>query len=193
MMMRGCPPLTPAQVKATLRGLKGRYRWRDRAIVVLGIRTGLRIGELVALKIEDVWDGVRPRERVYLARKNAKGQNRGTSIILHPQAGAAIEKWISMRKTASGSDWLFPSQKSSLRPLGTKSAWAILHPVLIAAGVNGMRGTHVLRKSFALNVFRSTGNDLFRLSIAMRHTSPLTTLSYLSFRQEEIDRAILRA
>ena len=35
--------------------------------------------------------------------------------------------------------------------------------------------------------------DLFRLAKAMRHTSPLTTLAYLSFRQEEIDRAILRA
>jgi hypothetical protein len=73
MMMRGCPPLTPAQVKATLRGLKGRYRWRDRAIVVLGIRTGLRIGELVALKIEDVWAGVRPPRAGVFGPKERQG------------------------------------------------------------------------------------------------------------------------
>jgi len=34
--------------------------------------------------------------------------------------------------------------------------------------------------------------DIFRLSKAMRHTSVFTTLAYLSYKQEEIDRAILR-
>ena len=58
-------------------------------------------------------------------------------------------------------------------------------------GVMGMAGTHCLRKTFANNVHKALGGDLFRTSKAMRHSSPLTTLRYLSFKQEEIDRAIL--
>ena len=54
-----------------------------------------------------------------------------------------------------------------------------------------MAGTHCLRKTFANNVHKALGGDLFRTSKAMRHSSPLSTLRYLSFKQEEIDRAIL--
>ncbi len=50
-----------------------------------------------------------------------------------------------------------------------------------------------MRKTFASNVRITLGGDIYRLSKAMRHTSPLTTLAYLSYRKEEIHRAILRA
>jgi site-specific recombinase XerD len=176
-----------------MKNLKGRYRWRDRALVVLGVRSGLRASELLALKVSDVWTGATTRERIYLGRRNAKGKTRGDSIVLHPKAAAAITKWIECREAVSGGDWLFPSQRCPGRALGRKSAWAILHKALLLSGVEGMAGTHCLRKSFAKNVYSALGGDLFRLSRAMRHTSPLTTLCYLSFQQPEIDNAILRA
>jgi site-specific recombinase XerD len=191
--MLGCPPLSPKQTRLTLKNLKGRYRWRDRAIVVLGIRSGMRISEILSLKVENVWTGTSTRERIYLGRKNSKGKDRGDSIVLHPKAAAAIAKWIQSRGTVSGGDWLFPSQRCPGRALGRKSAWAILHDALLQAGVEGMAGSHCLRKTFCQNVYRALGGDLFRLSHAMRHSSLLTTLCYLSFRQPEIDSAILRA
>jgi integrase len=55
-----------------------------------------------------------------------------------------------------------------------------------------MTGTHCMRKTFAANVYRALQGDLFGLSRALRHSSPLTTLAYLSFNQEKVDRAILR-
>ena len=69
--------------------------------------------------------------------------------------------------------------------------WKVLNCAFKAAGVTGMAGTHCMRKTFAKNVHRALGGDLFRTSKAMRHSSPLSTLRYLSFKQEEIDRAIL--
>jgi integrase len=189
----GCPALTPKQVKKSLSLLKGRYRWRNRALVTLGIRTGLRISELLALRVVDVVTPAGTRERIYVARRNTKGKNHGASIILHPQAAKAIAKWISVRRNVDPEDWLFPSQMRPDRALGRKSAWAILHRAFIAAGVEGMAGTHCLRKTGALRIYKALKGDIFRLSIALRHSSPLTTMAYLSFRQEEIDRAILRA
>jgi integrase len=190
---RGCPALTPKQVKKSLSLLRGRYRWRDRALVTLGIRTGLRISELLALRVGDAATPAGIRDRIYVARKNTKGKNHGASIIVHPQAAKAVAKWISVRGTVKADDWLFPSQMRRARPLGRKSAWAILHRAFVAAGVEGMAGSHCLRKTACLRLHRALKGDIFRLSIAMRHTSPLTTLAYLSFRQEEIDRAFLHA
>ena len=191
--MIGCPALSPKELKLALANLKGRYALRDRALVTLGVRTGLRISELLALKVGQVWDGKRTVTRFYVSRQNTKGKHAGASIVFHPDAARAVTRWVKAgRLSASPGSYLFPSQKSGQR-LGRKSAWEILHPAFQRAGVMGMAGTHCLRKTFANNVHKALGGDLFRTSKAMRHSSPLTTLRYLSFKQEEIDQAILRA
>ena len=103
-----------------------------------------------------------------------------------------MTRWIKTGGLAANPQgYLFHSQKNAGRWLGRKSAWAVLHHAFQQAGVTGMAGTHCLRKTFANNVPKALGGDLFRTSKAMRHSSPLTTLRYLSFKQEEIDRAIL--
>lgn len=192
--MKGCPPLSPTEYRLALRNLRGRWRWRDRALLTLGVRTGMRISEALSLRLSQLHDGKTVRPRVYLERKDSKGKLTGSSIIIHPKAAAALMKWIeSSLGPTKPDDWLFPSQRCKGQPIRPAAAWYVLHRAFLAAGVSGMAGTHVMRKTFCQNVHRALGGDLFRLAKAMRHTSPLTTLSYLSFRQEEIDRAILRA
>jgi site-specific recombinase XerD len=153
----------------------------------------MRISELLSLTIRQTTQGVTPLPRIYLERKDSKGKRHGSSIALHPQAAMAIAKWLSVRGTVTPDDYLFCSQRCPRQPLRRRAAWLILHRAFLAAGVNGMVGTHCMRKTFACNVLRTLNGDLFRLAKAMRHSSPMTTLAYLSFRQEEIDRAILRA
>jgi site-specific recombinase XerD len=153
----------------------------------------MRISELLSLKINQVWDGATVRPRVYLDRADSKGKRTGCSIVIHPKAARSLSKWLAVRGPASPKDWLFNSQRRPGHALGRQAAWLILHDAFLTAGVNGMAGTHVLRKTFARNVHRALNGDLFRTAAALRHSNPLTTLAYLSFRQEEIDRAILRA
>ena len=140
-----------------------------------------------------VWDGQKPRERFYLPRRATKGKTGGASVILHPKAAAALAQWISSRPGVGPKEYLFPSQRCPQRPIDRRWAWRRLGAAFEAAGVNGMRGTHCLRKTFARNVHIALGGDLFALSRALRHSSPMTTLAYLSIDQTRIDRAILRA
>jgi integrase len=191
--MKGCPPLTAKQYRVALRHLRGRHRWRDRALLVLGVRTGLRISELLSLRVGQVSSGASILPRLYLERKDSKGKRTGASIVVHREAAAALAKWIQTRGPVQAEDWLFPSQRCPNMPMVRHTGWYILHHAFIAAGVAGMAGSQVCRKSFSANVYRALKGDLFRLSKALRHTSPLTTLAYLSFRQEEIDEAILKA
>jgi integrase len=192
MPVRGCPALTPVQYKLAKRGLRGRHRWRNRALLVLMVRTGLRISEALALRVEQAWDGKAVVPRLYLNRKDTKGKRTGASIIIHPEAAAALAKWLQTRENVDGSEWLFPSQVRPDQPIVRHTGWQILHDAFIAVGVTGMAGSHSARKTFSANVYRALKGDLFRLSKALRHTNPLTPLAYLSFRQDEIDRAILR-
>jgi site-specific recombinase XerD len=116
---------------------------------------------------------------------------RGASIIIYPGAAEALTGWIESGRLINGpTSYLFPSQRREGR-LGRKAAWKVLHRAFKAAGVSGIAGTHCMRKTFANNVHKALGGDLFRTAKAMRHSSPMTTLRYLSFKQEEIDRAIL--
>ena len=188
--MQGCPALSPHQLKRALAQLKGRHRLRNRALVILGVRSGLRISELLSLKVEHVFDGRAPLPRFYLARQSTKGRRAGASIVLHPDAAAALVQWID----AAGlgiEDYLFPSQKRKDQSLDRRSAWRLLNRAFRSAGVHGMAGSHCMRKTFAKNVYKILKGDLFRTSQAMRHTSVVTTLRHLSFEQSEIDQAIL--
>ena len=158
---------------------------------MLGVRSGLRISELLALKVGQVWDGEKVVARFYINREATKGKHAGASIVMHPDAAQALTRWLEFADLKDFSDgYLFPSQRQGKR-LSRKSAWKVLHRAFKEAGVTGMAGTHCMRKTFANNVHKALGGDLFRTAKAMRHSSPMTTLRYLSFKQEEIDRAIL--
>jgi integrase len=52
--MKGCRPLTEAEVALVRQSFGGRYARRDRALFLLGVKSGFRISELLALRVGDV-------------------------------------------------------------------------------------------------------------------------------------------
>ncbi len=193
-IMRGCRSLTPAEVKSVLRHLSGRYADRNRALFVLALKSGLRIGSLLALKIEDVWDGaVLPR--FYVRRRTVKGRTSGFSSPMHRAAAAALEKYI--QKHCAGlrpSDPLFPSSKKlgGLRALDRTAVWKLFKKAFAAAKLRGKLACHSTRKTFAQRVYTALGHDLLATQRAMQHASISSTILYLSVDQQRVDDAILR-
>jgi hypothetical protein len=61
---------------------------------MLGIRSGLRISELLALKVGQVWDGNKVMDRFYVSRQATKGKESGASIVMHPEAALYLFRWI---------------------------------------------------------------------------------------------------
>jgi hypothetical protein len=53
---------------------------------MLGVRSGLRISELLELKVGQVWDGNKVVDRFYVRRQATKGKEFGASIVMHPEA-----------------------------------------------------------------------------------------------------------
>jgi site-specific recombinase XerD len=195
--MRGCRPLLDGEIAQVLEELaKTRHPLRNQALFHLGLRTGFRISELLSLKVSDVFQNGHYTDRVSVERKNMKKKIAGRTVMLHPEAGKAIQAWVSeLVATGRGapSQFLFESLKGRNKPLNRRSAWEMLCHAYAKCGLTGKLGTHGMRKTFARKVYDKLGHDLIRTQKAMGHKSVDSTVSYLSFAETEIDDAILKS
>jgi site-specific recombinase XerD len=192
--MKGCRPLTDPEVAIVARSFGGTYATRDRALFLVGVKTGFRISELLSLTIGDVYQHGQVVARVTVKRAHMKRKVEGRTLVLHPDAQAAIQAWLS-ELTAAGallpSRYLFASRKGVNRPICRETANQILHSAFVTNELSGKLGTHSMRKTFANNVYAKLGHDLVKTQRAMGHQNINSTVSYLSFCEDDIDQAIL--
>ena len=179
--MKGCRPLTDSEIAVVT--FEGRYATRDRALFVLGVKTGLRVSELLSLRVRDV------AERVTVARRNVKGRREGRSVALHPAAREAVGSWVAEAGLSSESV-LFPSREGT-GAISRNMAYRILKSAFARAGIAGKTGTHSMRKTFASKVHDALGRDLLKTMNALGHKNIDSTVSYLSFETSEVDAAVL--
>ncbi|MBI4423546.1 MAG: tyrosine-type recombinase/integrase [Elusimicrobia bacterium] len=194
--MKGCRPLEAAEIETVLASFAGEYAPRDRALFLLGVRSGFRISELLSLTIGDVLQAGRLVERVAVRRRNMKKKIEGRAVVLHPQARAALEAWVRELQAeghAAPETFVFRSRKGENSPIGRVQAWRILNTRFAAAGMVGKLGTHSMRKTFAARVYERLGRDLLRTAAALGHRNINSTVQYLSFCEADIDAAVLAA
>ena len=71
---------------------------------------------------------------------------------------------------------------------GARDEW---QPTVRANALTDTLGTHAMRKTFAKRVYEGLHHDLVKTQRAMGHRNVNSTVSYLSFREADIDAAIL--
>src|SRR5262245_43311336 len=196
-MMKGCRPLTEAEVALVAQSFGGRYAARDKALFILGVKSGFRISELLSLRVGDVWEHGRLVDRVTVSRRYMKGGKPkvGTSktmkvssrsLPLHEEAKAALRAWLQTRQKTSNllpKQMLFPSRKGDNQAITRRQALTILTDAYEANGLTGKLATHTLRKTFTSNVYRQTGRDIVKLKNILGHAHIATMEAYLSFDQ----------
>lgn len=192
--MHGARPLLDDEILRVERAFAGSMGPRNRALFVLGLRTGFRVRELLSLRLGDVLDeSGAVASFVRVERKAMKGKRRGRTVPLHDHARRAVGEWVAqLRQRPEGLDRggpLFPSRvgrgRRALTPNGANRA-------LKAAfrGLPGPLSSHSMRKSFARLVHKRLG-DVAKTQQALGHANIATTIRYLSFDRAEIDAAIL--
>ena len=196
-MLSGCRPLTDEEIEKVKECFEGRYVLRDKALFIVGLKTGYRISELLSLRVRDV---LGPKgeiaDYVTVERRNVKKKTQGRTVPLHPEAKEALKAWLDemeRRGLLKPDVPVFLSQKKGeIRALDKRSAWRILKNAFRKAGLSGKLATHTLRKTFARKVHEALGRDLFATQIALGHKNIATTVRYLSTSVETINQAILR-
>jgi len=146
---------------------------RNRAIVLLGARMGLRVGEIIKLRLIDIdWLGAS-------LRVLGKGR-REARMPLTQEVGDALLAYVEQVRPPLQSDHLFVTAYPPWRPLGaSSSASSIVARLIRRAGVKpATRGAaHLLRHSAATEMLRQ-GVSLQDIATILRHRSLETTAIY---------------
>ena len=192
--MKGCRPLTDEETRRVAQSFKGRFEKRDRALFLLGVKSGFRISEILSLRLRDLIANDRILDRVSVERRNMKRKREGRTVLLHPEAKAALAEWID-ELLANGVDddgtYVFRSRNGLNRAIGRVQAYRILEAAFEANGLTGKLGTHSMRKTFANKIYQNLDGDLVKTQRALGHRSINSTVAYLSFCEADIDAAIL--
>jgi site-specific recombinase XerD len=145
---------------------------RDRAIVLLLARLGLRAGDIRRLRISDVdWTNA-------LLTVHGKGR-RSVSLPLPQDVGDAMLAYIERGRPLVTEEHLFLRVQAPFTPLASSSEIAgIVSRILARGGIEGVpTGAHLFRHSLATSMLR-TGASLESVGAVLRHRSPGTTAIY---------------
>jgi site-specific recombinase XerD len=146
---------------------------RDRAILLLLSRLGLRAGDVLDLRLGDIcWtDGT--------LRVHGKGR-REVCLPLPQDAGDAVLDYICRARPDSDSDAVFLRSSAPYRPFAKSSCISsVVRLALNRAGISDppSRGANLLRHSAATSMLRA-GATLDTIGTVLRHRSTTTTAHY---------------
>lgn len=147
---------------------------RDRAMQYLAFTCGLRVSELIGLRVEDVT--LQPTASVLVRGKGRKER----SLPLWKRAAAALRAWLAVRGDVAVPELFLNARHQHLTRAGfeyilekhVKSAGRIC-PTLLKKRVS----PHVLRHTCAMNTLRATG-DLRKVALWLGHATLQTTEIY---------------
>lgn len=146
---------------------------RDRAIIHAMLGAGLKLGELIHLKIIDVHlDGARP----YLTVANGDNGNSGERIIpLDSEVCTALQTYAATRQAAPSAGTFFVNEDG--RSLSTRSVQRLLHECARTAGLDTLTAQD-LRYIYARTAYDS-GADVEEVARLLGHRHLATTIRYL--------------
>jgi integrase len=184
MSMCGARPFeNREEIARMMQGFQGAFAFRNRAIMSLGIRSGLRISEILSLRIRDVLGaGNSFRDAIYVRRSAMKGKLAGRRLPLHPVAKITLGRWLVERRQREGDldleSYIFASRKGVGRPISRSTACHVFAEAARCAGLREGISTHSMRKWVAMRVYRASGNCLVKTGAVLGHRQIGTTARY---------------
>jgi integrase/recombinase XerC len=163
-----------------------RHSARDQAVLELAYSSGLRVGELVSLDVDDLdlsggWVRVR----------DGKG-GKGRVVPVGLPAARAARAWLAVRGAPPAPSGGKPSRALFLGARGgrldPREVRRILGRRLAAAGLDPAYSPHSLRHSFATHLLES-GADLRAIQEMLGHASLSTTELYTHLDLSSLRRA----
>jgi len=174
--------IDPEDVRQLLKVIQ---KIRDRAMLLMLLRTGMRIGEMLDTKVQDV-NLSGKRVEIFETRKNGIGR----VVYLSADARVALQHWLKARKPDKA--YLFYSQQRDTMSYST--ARVMFFKYLDKAGLAGKGySLHCLRHTFASELLNA-GMRLECVQQLLGHSSIEVTRRYARLtdntRKEEYFRAM---
>jgi integrase len=153
--------------------------YRDYLLFVFGINSGLRISDILKIKVLDV------RNKTHVSLFEQK-TGKSKKFPLNNSILEALSPYIINMKDE---EYLFKSKQGINKPLTRTMAYIILNGAAKNVGIEEI-GTHSLRKTFGFFHYQQF-KDIAILQDILNHSSQRTTLKYLGILQNMIDKTYM--
>jgi integrase/recombinase XerD len=165
--------------------IKSKNKIRNKAIIEILYSCGLRVSELITLKVSDLYFNES------IIKVTGKG-NKERFVPISKGAINYIEKYLNeiriFQKIKKGSeDTLFLNERGS--GLSRVMIYIILNDLKIKAEINKKIGPHTLRHSFATHLLEN-GADLITIQNMLGHENIVTTERYLHVNRKHLVESI---
>ncbi|TDK54746.1 site-specific integrase [Bacillus salipaludis] len=147
---------------------------RDYILFMLGINTGLRVSDLLNLKVKDV----KKKKKIVVK----EGKTEKARIIYLNNIYEELNEYINK---LDGKGWLFPSRKGN-NPVSRIQAYRQLNKAAKMVDITDGIGTHTMRKTFGYWHYKQFKN-VAELQTILNHSHPEITLRYIGITDEEIE------
>lgn len=145
---------------------------RDVFLFLFGINNGLRISDIVSLKVGDIRHVKKP---AIIEKKTGKKK----AIFIE----SLRDEFEEYTKEMGAEDWLFPSRQQG-RHLSEKRVYQLYSEIAEKLGRDDI-GTHTLRKTFGYHFYKKT-HDIATLMMIFNHSSQEITKRYIGITDDEI-------
>lgn len=152
--------------------------YRNYMMFLFGINTGLRISDILRVKVKDV------KNKSHITMKTKKN-NKTIKRILPPMLRHELNDFIFNK--ADG-EFLFKSRQGENKKLSPSQAYNILKKNAEKIGLENI-GTHSMRKTFAYHHYQEN-KDVAILQKMFRHSAPSVTLDYIGIDQDIQDKSM---
>ena len=172
--------LSPDEVK---RLIAAAGNLKHQTALALAYATGLRISEVVSLKVGDI-----DSQRMTLRVEQGKGQ-KDRYAMLSPILLERLRVWWRVARAQGkmlDGGWLFPGQ-NPIRHLSARQLDRAIHAAADEAGIDKRISMHSLRHAFATHLLNH-GADLRALQMLLGHSSLSTTQIYTLIAREGLKR-----
>lgn len=183
----------PIRDKGDIQRLKNHFlkkgELRNYTMVTLALNTSLRIGDLLQLKWEDVYNFRNNQYKAHIAIQEQK-THKQTMIPLNPEAKDSLTLLKNYTEGLFPELCIFKSRIGKNRPINRSRAFNIIKQAANELGIEGNISCHSLRKTFGYQAWKKGVPPALIMSI-YNHSSLEITKRYLSIDQDDKDEVFL--
>ena len=187
--MKQAKTLTAQELRRVLDYVASRpHTERNRAILLSGHLSGMRVGEIAALRIGDVLDAsgnVKPE--IYLAPAQTKGKQ-GRTVLVSDKLRKELTSYAKTLTSNDPAHAFFPTQKQPKRGFTPNTLAQHLMYVYRNAGIQGA-SSHSGRRTFITNLAAKGVTVKVLMSLA-GHKNISTTQAYIDVNDEMLRKAV---
>jgi integrase len=157
---------------------------RDYVLFNVGIYTGLRISDMLKLRVSEV------RGEYISLREQKTGKQKLISI--NPRLRTILSEYCKDKRDG---DYLFAARSRKLKsgmkrqPLDRSTVYKMLNKTARQFKLDEI-GCHTMRKTFGYHMYRQDRTKLALLMELFNHSSETVTLRYIGINQDMLDSAI---